>query len=360
MSAGSNARYACFTNAGVARAVRRSAAKKAAADAAADAAAASRTVRKKGGEGLDAASAAAIEAVETERARQARRRATAARQLAEVPKLLVRRLDIFDLEKFRRLSRGARDCVRAEDELRKPKRSFAVLPLVLGWYSDDPAGWDGDSDLEEGYYDWVTRYVPCPEVALQLDDRRGEYVPAGGDARAEFTWAASYDMAAYDYDEREMAWVPVHEGWRTPRARAAPRGECEWGGGELLDEKGITGTYEGWKLRLYWRPAPEDGVELPPRWDRWDNALRSRGVRVPWNLRYGGSGVGLGLRYHVLEDRSEEWNGTRTVSGRVRVEGFRASREQLVRLAEAAQIETREKREHYEEMDRNYASYMGH
>ena len=98
------------------------------------------------------------------------------------------------------------------------------------------------------------------------------------------------------------------------------------------------------------RPAPEDGVELPPRWDRWDNALRSRGVRVPWNLRYGGSGVGLGLRYHVLEDSSEEWNGTRTVSGRVRVEGFRASREQLVRLAEAAQIETREKREHHEEI----------
>ena len=356
MSAGSNARYACFTNAGVARAVRRPAAKKAAADAAADAAAASRTVRKKGGEGLDAASAAAIEAVETERARQARRRATAARQLAEVPKLLVRRLDIFDLEKFRRLSRGTRDCVRAEDELRKPKRSFAVLPLVLGWSSDDlEEGWDGDSDLEEGPY----RYVPCPEVALQLDDRRGEYVPAGGDARAEFTWAASYDMAAYDYDERKMTWVPVHGGWRTPRARAAPRG-YEWGSGELLDEQERTGTYEGWKLRVYWRPAPEDGVELPPRWDRWDNALRSRGVRVPWNLRYGGSGVGLGLRYHVLEDSSEEWNGTRTVSGRVRVEGFRASREQLVRLARAAQIETREKRKHYEEMDRNYASYMGY
>ena len=342
MSAGSNARYACFTNAGVARAVRRSAAKKAAADAATDAAATSRTVRKKGGEGLDAASAAAIEAVETERARQARRRATAARQLAEVPKLLVRRLDIFDLEKFRRLSRGARDCVRAEDELRKPKRRFAVLPLVLGWSSDDLGrgdGMDGDSDLEDGD---STRYVPCPEVALQLDERRGEYVPAGGDARAEFTWAASYDMACED-DEEEMA-------WRTPRARAAPRGRYEWGSGELLDEKGITGTYAGWKLQVYWRPAPEDGVELPPRWDRWDNALRSRGVRVPWNLRYGGSGVGLGLRYHVLEDSSEEWNGTRTVSGRVRVEGFRASREQLVRLAEAAQIETREKREHHEEI----------
>ena len=244
MSAGSNARYACFTNAGVARAVRRSAAKKAAADAAADADASSRTVRKKGGEGLDAASAAAIEAVETERARQARRRSTAARQLAEVPKLLVRRLDIFDLEKFRRLSRGARDCVRAEDELRKPKRSFAVLPLVLGWYSDDPAGWDGDSDLEEGYYDWVTRYVPCPEVALQLDDRRGEYVPAGGDARAEFTWAASYDMAC-DY-EAEMAWAPVYsDPPRTPRARAAPRGRYEQGSGELLDAKGRTGTYTG-------------------------------------------------------------------------------------------------------------------
>ena len=368
MSAGSNARYACFTNAGVARAVRRSAAKKAAADAAADADASSRTVRKKGGEGLDAASAAAIEAVETERARQARRRSTAARQLAEVPKLLVRRLDIFDLEKFRRLSRGARDCVRAEDELRKPKRSFAVLPLVLGWSSDDLGrgdGMDGDSDLEEGgqedRWTWATRYVPCPEVALQLDDKgRGEYVPAAGDAPAEFTWAASYDMA-YDYDEEEMAWLPDHEAYRrppgprTPRARAAPRGS-----GELLDERGRPGTDAGWKLRVYWRPAPEDGVELPPRWDRWDNALRSRGVRVPWNLRYGGSGVGLGLRYHVLEDSSEEWNGTRTVSGRVRVEGFRASREQLVRLAEAAQIETREKREHYEEMDRNYASYMGH
>ena len=107
-------------------------------------------------------------------------------------------------------------------------------------------------------------------------------------------------------DEEEMA-------WRTPRARAAPRGS-----GELLDERGRPGPDAGWKLRVYWRPAPEDGVELPPRWDRWDNALRSRGVRVPWNLRYGGSGVGLGLRYHVLEDSSEEWNGTRTVSGRVR------------------------------------------
>ena len=48
------------------------------------------------------------------------------------------------------------------------------------------------------------------------------------------------------------------------------------------------------------------------------------------------------------------------MSGRVRVEGFRATRKQLVRLARAAQIETREKRKHYEEMDRNYASYMGY
>ena len=56
-----------------------------------------------------------------------------------------------------------------------------------------------------------------------------------------------------------------------------------------------------------------------------------------------------------LCDEDNEWNewiGTRTVSGRVRLEGFRATREQLVRLARAAQIETREKLEQYEEIER--------
>ena len=52
-----------------------------------------------------------------------------------------------------------------------------------------------------------------------------------------------------------------------------------------------------------------------------------------------------------MRDEDNEWNGTRTVSGRVRLEGFRATREQLVRLARAAQIETREKLELYEEID---------
>ena len=52
-----------------------------------------------------------------------------------------------------------------------------------------------------------------------------------------------------------------------------------------------------------------------------------------------------------LRDEDNDWNGARTVSGRVRLEGFRATREQLVRLARAAQIETREKLELYEEID---------
>ena len=202
---------------------------KAAADAAADAAAASGTV-KKGGEGLDAASAA-IEAVETERARQARR--AAALNSWRGPEVTGPKVGYLRPEKFRRLSRGARDCVRAKQ---LSGRSLAVLrrPRVV---SDDLGrgdGMDGDSDLEEGgqedRWTWATRYVPCPEVALQLDDKgRGEYVPAAGDAPAEFTWAASYDMA-YDYDEEEMAWLPDHEAYRrppgprTPRARAAPRG----------------------------------------------------------------------------------------------------------------------------------------
>ena len=102
-------------------------------------------------------------------------------RLAQVPKLLVRRLDIFDLEKFRRLSRGARDCV-TEDELRKPKRSFAVLPLVLGWCSRDMAcgeGMDGDSETEEGACgDWATKYACLARPSRSnYDLARGELFP---------------------------------------------------------------------------------------------------------------------------------------------------------------------------------------
>ena len=167
-----------------------------------------------------------------------------------------------------------------------------------------------------------------PAVALRYDRASGEFVPAAGDTDAEFTWSATY---AISEDENEM------------------RDDC-----------GSVGTYAGQRLRVYWRPAPEDGVELPPRRDRYQSPLPSRGVRDAWiDFGPGGSGVQShqGLRYNVLEDvddrerdEDDEWNGTRTVSGRVRVEGFRATRKQLVRLARAAQIETREKREHHEEI----------
>ena len=43
----------------------------------------------------------------------------------------------------------------------------------------------------------------------------------------------------------------------------------------------------------------------------------------------------------------------------MRVEGFRASREQLVRLAEAAQIETLEKREFIKERVRRWRNGLG-
>ena len=157
-------------------------------------------------------------------------------------------------------------------------------------------------------------------------------MPAAGDADAEFTWSATYAMAGEDHEENE-----------------------------LRNESDSVGTYAGQRLRVYWRPAPEDGVELPPRRDRYQSPLPSRGVRDAWiDFGPGGSGVQShqGLRYNVLEDvddelrdEDDEWNGTRTVSGRVRVEGFRATRKQLVRLARAAQIETREKLELYEEID---------
>ena len=320
-------RYDCKTADGVDDSLQRTAAARAAAEATADAAAARPWERTTWPEDSDAALVAAPEAAEqAERARQARRRPMRVDRLAQVAKLLVPELDIIALEKFRRLSRAARDCATEEHERRNPRRSFAVLPLVLGWCSRDMAcgeGMDGDSETEEvACGDWPTKYAACPAGALRYDRASGEFVPAAGDADAEFTWSATYAMAGEYHEENE-----------------------------LRNDSDSVGAYAGQRLRVYWRPAPEDGVELPPRWDRWDNALRSRGVRVPWNLRYGGSGVGLGLRYHVLEDSSEEWNGTRTVSGRVRVEGFRASREQLVRLARAAQIETREKRERYEEID---------
>ena len=46
------------------------------------------------------------------------------------------------------------------------------------------------------------------------------------------------------------------------------------------------------------------------------------------------------------------------MAGRVRVEGFRATRKQLVRLARAAQIETREKRKLHEEIDARMRAEM--
>ena len=60
-------------------------------------------------------------------------------------------------------------------------------------------------------------------------------------------------------------------------------------------------------------------------------ALRSRGVRVPWNLRYGGSGVGLGLRYHVprtAPGRERDAHGVRPRArrGLVRARALVASR----------------------------------
>ena len=199
-------------------------------------------------------------------------------------------------------------------------------------------GMDGDSETEEGACtDSSTKYAACPAVALRYDRASGEFVPAAGDADAEFTWSATYAMAGEYHEENE-----------------------------LRNDSDSVGTYAGQRLRVYWRPAPEDGVELPPRRDRYQSPLPSRGVRDAWiDIYPGGRGVQShgGLRYNVLEyvddeerDEDDEWNGTRTVSGRVRVEGFRATRKQLVRLARAAQIETREKRKHHEEMDRYYAS----
>ena len=329
-------RYDCKTADGVDDCLQRTAAARAAAEATADATAAG-LVRTTWDDDSDAALVAATEAAEqAERARQARRRPMRVDRLAQGAKLLVPELDIIALEKFRRLSRDARDCATEEHERRNPRRSFAVLPLVLGWCSRDMAcgeGMDGDSETEEvACGDWPTKYAACPAVALRYDRASGEFVPAAGDADAEFTWSATYAMAGEYHEENE-----------------------------LRNESDSVGTYAGQRLRVYWRPAPEDGVELPPRRDRYQSPLPSRGVRDTWiDFDPGGSGVQShqGLRYNVLEavddeerDEDDEWNGTRTVSGRVRVEGFRATRKQLVRLARAAQIETLEKRERYEEID---------
>ena len=328
-------RYDCKTADGVDDCLQRTAAARAAAEATADATAAG-LVRTTWDDDSDAALVAATEAAEqAERARQARRRPMRVDRLAQVAKLLVPELDIIALEKFRRLSRDARDCATEEHERRNPRRSFAVLPLVLGWCSRDMAcgeGMDGDSETEEvACGDWPTKYAACPAVALRYDRASGEFVPAAGDADAEFTWSATYAMAGEYHED------------------------------ELRNDSDSVGTYAGQRLRVYWRPAPEDGVELPPRRDRYQSPLPSRGVRDAWiDFGPGGSGVQShqGLRYNVLEDvddelrdEDDEWNGTRTVSGRVRVEGFRATRKQLVRLARAAQIETREKLELYEEID---------
>ena len=330
-------RYDCKTADGVDECLQRTAAARAAAEATADAAAARPWERTTWPEDSDEALVAATEAAEqAERARQARRRPMRVDRLAQVAKILVLELDIIALEKFRRLSRDARDCATEEHERRNPRRSFAVLPLVLGWCSRDMAcgeGMDGDSETEEvACGDWPTKYAACPAVALRYDRASGEFVPAAGDADAEFTWSATYAMAGEYHEENE-----------------------------LRNESDSVGTYAGQRLRVYWRPAPEDGVELPPRWDRYQSPLPSRGVRDAW-IDFGPGGRGVqshqGLRYNVLEyvddelrDEDDEWNGTHTVSGRVRVEGFRATRKQLVRLARAAQIETREKLELYEEID---------
>ena len=329
-------RYDCKTADGVDDCLQRTAAARAAAEATADATAAG-LVRTTWDDDSDAALVAATEAAEqAERARQARRRPMRVDRLAQVAKLLVPELDIIALEKFRRLSRDARDCATEEHERRNPRRSFAVLPLVLGWCSRDMAmgdGMDGDSETEEGACtDSATKYAACPAVALRYDRASGEFVPAAGDADAEFTWSATYAMAGEYHEENE-----------------------------LRNDSDSVGAYAGQRLRVYWRPAPEDGVELPPRRDRYQSPLPSRGVRDAWiDFGPGGSGVQShqGLRYNVLEyvddelrDEDDEWNGTHTVSGRVRVEGFRATRKQLVRLARAAQIETLEKRERYEEID---------
>ena len=68
---------------------------------------------------------------------------------------------------------------------RDSRRSFAVLPLVLGWsapYMASGEGMDGDSETEEPYSG--TKYVARPAVALRYDRASGEFVPAAGDTDA--------------------------------------------------------------------------------------------------------------------------------------------------------------------------------
>lgn len=133
MSADSTVRFVCTTAQGIDDCLQRTAAARAAADAAADAVATG-PVRTTWDDDSDAALVAAMEAAEqAERARQARRRPMCVDRLFKVANILVLELDIIALEKFRRLSRDARDCATQEHERRNPRRSFVVLLLVLGF-----------------------------------------------------------------------------------------------------------------------------------------------------------------------------------------------------------------------------------
>ena len=329
-------RYDCKTADGVEDCLQRTAAARAAAEATADAAAARPWEQTTWPEDSDAAWVAATKAAEqVERARRARRRPMRVSRLAQVAKILVPELDIIALDKFLRLSRDARDCAMEEHERRNPRRSFAVLPLVYGQNMYEGDNCVGDSETE-GYgccEDEKIKFEPCPVVGLHYDDSRGEFVPAAGDPAAEFAWDESYDKKEVGdrYEEGEDDWDTLYNDDR--------------------DEF----KYRGERIRVFWLPAPEDGVVLPPRWNLQRRRLRSRGVRVPQIDIYPvGDGVQseAGLCYNILEKRDVETHtreryddlyvGKRSVSGRIRIEDFRApTREQLVCLVGHAQTKTR-------------------
>ena len=329
-------RYDCKTADGVDDCLRQTAAARAAAEATADAAAARPWKRTTWPEDSDEALVAATEAAEqVVRAQQARRRPMRVSRLAQVAKILVPELDIIALDKFLRLSRDARDCATEEHERRNQRRRWVALPLVGGEYMYGGVEPLSDSETEGygSYEDEKIKFEPCPDVVLHYDDGRGEFVPAAGDPAAEFRWDESYDKKEVGdrYEEGEDDWDILYNDDR--------------------DEF----KYRGERIRVFWLPAPEDGVGLPPRWNLQRRRLRSRGVRDPEIDIYpvgDGAQSEAGLRYDVLARSDVETHtrerydglyvGTRRVSGRIRIEGFRApTREQLVWLVGHAQTKTR-------------------
>jgi len=223
-------------------------------------------------------------------------------RFGEVATAVALRCDLLSLYHLRQVSIDARNAARAAAKLRLRRATFRVHPLVDGTCWSDTGPLEGDSEVESigevvGFggaaYETVTSYDRTERIPLAF--RRSTSTGAGVFAPAE-----SND-ALFHWQSQTFSWF-----------RNVPEGD-----------------YVGQQLKVFWLPAPEDGVAPPSRFDVDERRLPDLGILVA-KIRLGvlpETGTqsrvdrGVAVRYEVVEaceDQDEE-RDVYSCRGRARV-----------------------------------------